>query len=237
MNAYMRNDNTDSTRRALVRIFESIEKFHFVNTYICDSRANRVETLYAEYCKKFNDCNDDFADLINALISKMKNEYTVDEAIFTANFQDLDYNEDNLRRNAILYYIFDRFNNYDEPGNRIVDPAAWCEYYSPARNVRRHLFSIEHYSPRNPRSGVAIDSVNNIGNLFIIGTELNGRLTNLSPEEKIEKLRNELYQDIGNNKMLKEFVDGCDSHWNEARVTTRAKELAKRAYNKIWKLT
>lgn len=237
MNAYMRNENTDATRRALVRIFETIEKFHFVNTYICDSRANRVEILYSEYCEKFNNCNNDFANLVNTLINRMKNDYTADEVIFIANFKDLEYAEGNPRRNTILYYIFDRFNNYDEDGNRIVDPAAWGEYYSPGRNIRRHLFNIEHYAPQTPRVGVAIESVHNIGNLFIIGSELNGRLNNLSPEQKIVKLKGELNQDIGNNKMLKEFVDKCDADWNEASVGARAVDLAKRGYNKIWKLS
>jgi len=234
--AYVRNENTEATRRAFVRIFESIEKFHFVNTYICDSRANRVERLYAEYCERFNNCNNDFTGLINNLINKMKNEYTADEAIFTANFVDLEYNERNLKKNAIFYYIFDRFNNYDEENGRIIDPAAWLEYYSPGRNTRRHLFSIEHYSPINPRDGVPIESVHNIGNLSIIGAELNGRLGNLPPEEKVEKLKNELYQDIGNNKILKDFVDGWDDDWNKESVDTRAMDLAKRAYNKIWQL-
>jgi hypothetical protein len=236
INAYMRNENTEATRRALVRIFESIEKFHFVNTYICDSRANRAEILYSEYTEKFNKCNNDFANLVNTLINKMKNDYTAEEAIFTANFKDLDYSKENSRKNAILYYIFDRFNNYDEVNNRIVDPAAWCEYYSPGRNIKKHLFNIEHYSPQKPIVGMPIESVHNIGNLFIIGNELNGRLNNLSPEQKIVKLKGEFSRDIGNNKILKEFVDKCDGNWSEASVGVRAIDLAKRAYNKIWKL-
>ncbi|MFC1675230.1 DUF262 domain-containing protein [Candidatus Omnitrophota bacterium] len=235
--AYMRNEKTDGTRRALVRIFEAIERFHFVNTYICDSRANRVETLYAEYCKKFNDCNDGFVDLVNGLINKMKNEYTEDEAVFIANFKNnLEYDPDNLRRNTILYYVFDRFNNYDEPGRRTVDQAAWCDYYSPARNIRRHLFSIEHYASQAPREGEVLENVHNVGNLFIIGSDLNGRLQNLTPEEKMAKLKNELYQDIGNNKMLKEFIDAWDSRWNEKKIKSRAVDLAKRAYTKVWRL-
>ncbi|MFH2145152.1 MAG: DUF262 domain-containing protein [Candidatus Omnitrophota bacterium] len=236
INAYMRNEKTEATRRAFVRIFESIERFHFVNTRICDSRANRVETLYAEYCEKFNNCNNDFVGLINNLINKMKNEYTMEEEIFVANFKDLEYGENNQRRNTILYYIFDRFNNYNEEDDRIVDPAAWTDYYSPGRNIRRHLFSIEHYAPRTPSDGVAIENVHNIGNLFIIGTELNGRLSNLSPREKMVKLKGELYPDIGNNKALKEFVDEFDDNWDEESVDARATNLARRAYNKIWNL-
>ncbi len=234
--AYMRNDQNDAARRAFVRIFESIEKFHFVNTRICDSRANRVERLYAEYCEKFQNCNIDFVGLINNLINKMKSEYTASEDVFIAGFKDLEYNDRNLRKNSILYYIFDRFNNYDEENGRNVDPAAWIPYYNPTRNIRRHLYSIEHYSPRTPRQGAAIDNVHNIGNLFIIGTELNGRLNNLDPHDKVLKLKTEFYQDIGNNKMLKEFVDNCTEDWSDTSVNDRAIELAKRGYNKVWKL-
>jgi len=236
INSYIRNEKTDGSRKAFVRIFESIEKFHFVNTHICDSRANRAEILYAEYCGKFNHCNNDFVGLVNTLINTMKEDYTTDTEIFSANFKELEYNEANLKKNAILYYIFDRFNNYDESASRRVDSAAWIEYYSPERNIKRHLYSIEHYAPQNPREGQIIENVNNIGNLFIIGSELNGRLSNLSPEEKIRKLRNELYQDIGPNKMLREFVDGFNDIWNEDSVDKRALNLAKRAYDKIWKL-
>jgi hypothetical protein len=236
LSAYMRNEKTDSTRKALVRIFESIEKFHFVNTYICDTRANRIEILYTEYCERFNNCNNDFVGLVTTLINKMKNEFTVSEEIFVSNFKDLEYSSTNLRRNAILYYIFDRFNRYDEENDRLTDPAAWSEYFSPGRNVRRHLYSIEHYAPQNPRAGNVIENVHNVGNLFIIGSELNGRLNNLSPEAKIAKLKGEFYQDIGNNKMLKEFVNTCDGNWNRDKVIARSENLAERAFRKIWKL-
>jgi len=236
MCAYMRNENTDSTRKALVRMFQSIEKFHFVNTRISDSRANKVETLYAEYCQKFNDCNTGFSSLVSALIGKMKNEYTESEAVFTANFKELEYSETSPSKNAILYYVFDRFNNYNEDEDRMVDPLAWVDYYSPARNVRRRLGSIEHYSSQHPRDGEAIASVHNIGNLFVLGSELNGRLSNFSPEEKMAKLKGEFYPDIGNNRMLKEFVDGCNDDWNEENIEARAINLAERAYNTIWKL-
>lgn len=236
INAYMRNEKTDASKKALMRMFESLEKFHFVNTNICNTRANRVETLYAEYCEKFNNCNSDFVNLVAGLINKMRNEYTEQEAIFNANFKDLEYNDTNIGKNTLLYYIFDRFNNYDEAANRIVDLGGWGEFYAPSKNIKRHIYSIEHFSPKKPRVGEAVENVHNIGNLFMIGSNLNGRLTNLSPEEKIAKLRSDYRQDIGNNKMLRELVDNYANNWNEEAIDRRAEALATRAYNKIWNL-
>lgn len=235
LRAYMRNENTDGNRRLLVQVFQSIEKFHFVNTYICDSRANRVETLYAEFCGKFNNSNNNFAGCASQLLTKLK-AYTAEEDIFCSNFKELEYNTANLSRNTILYYIFDRFNNYDENAGRLVDPGAWIPYYAPTKNMRRHVFSLDHCSPQNPRDRRPIENVHNIGNLYIIGTELNGRLNNLSPEEKIQKLKTQYYQDIGNNKMLKEAVDGNYVGWDEGKVAARALNLAQRAYRKVWRI-
>lgn len=236
LTAYSRIEQTDGTRRSLVKFFETLEKFHFVNTYICDSRANRIEILYAEFCEKFINCTDNFNAIITELVNKMRNDYTQEKDIFVSYFKELEYDDYNLSKNTIIYYIFDRFNNFDETQNRIVDPAAWIEYYSPNKDVRRHLNSIEHYAPQNPREDNQISNVHNIGNLFIIGTDLNGRLSNFTPEEKIIKLKNQLFQDIGPNKMLREFVENFNNSWNESTVEQRAKDLAERAYDRIWRI-
>lgn len=230
-------DQTEpARRRAIVRIIQTMEKYHFVNTIVCDSRANKVETLYAEYCNRIGREGVNLIQEVDRLIGVLKSrDYTEGEDVFTVGFREFEYSDTKLRQNRLLYYIFDRFNNFNEVENREVDPGVWTEYYSPSR-ARRHIYSIEHYSPQTPEGVSPIENVHNIGNLFIIGSELNGRLGRLPTQRKIEKLRGEFYQDIISNKMLKEFVDSCSDEWGVDWVNQRANDLAKRAYNYVWKI-
>jgi len=39
--------------KVLIRLFDSMEKYHFINNAVCDRVGNDVEKLYANYCIKF----------------------------------------------------------------------------------------------------------------------------------------------------------------------------------------
>jgi hypothetical protein len=67
----------------------------------------------------------------------------------------------------------------------------------------------------------------------------NGKLQNKSPDEKVALLKDEFSNEVQRLPFVREFVvkyGKTTSAWNEKCVQERAIELAKTAYNKIWKI-
>jgi hypothetical protein len=166
------------------------------------------------------------------LVSELKNkDRLASEEEFISRFKDLCY-PDSL---SLLAYIFDRFNSHGvdtEQGPKIFDP-------DPA--LKRRNYNIEHFMPQKP-DGAPKDKptdewVNNIGNLLPLYFKTNGKLQNKAPDEKIKLLKGEFSKDVQRLPFVKEFVEKYgDSAWNEKQVRSRSVDLAKTAYQKIWKI-
>jgi len=97
--------------------------------------------------------------------------------------------------------------------------------------------------PQNP-DGVPKDKptdewVNNIGNLLPLYFKTNGKLQNKSPDEKMKLLKGEFSKEVQRLPFVREFVEKYSDSalaWNEKQVQSRAVDLAKTAYQKIWKI-
>jgi hypothetical protein len=219
--------------KALIRLFEAFEKYHFINNAICERVGNEVEQLYAEYCVKFAESSD-FAktvdNLINQLLGKLASE---DE--FVANFRDLSYSNDDV---PLLCYIFDRFNNHG------LDPSQYLLIYKPDPKMLRRNHNIEHWLPQKPEPALKVkketlEVIDNVGNLLAISYKTNSRLGNASPAKKVERLKGNLSKEIQNTEYVKDFLAkySADAHsWDDSRIQKRAKEMAEEAYRKVWKI-
>jgi uncharacterized protein with ParB-like and HNH nuclease domain len=231
----MRNGGQDSGADAklLIQLFEAFEKYHFVNNAVCDRVGNEVERLYADHCLTYQESKDfqkTTRELIAALSRKLA---SLDE--FTAKFTEIKYGDD---QNSLIYYIFDRFNNAG------LDPQQGLRIYNPDLKLKRRNYTIEHFLPQKPEAELRVnrdtmEAIDGIGNLLAIYFRDNSSLGNISPAKKIERLKGDLSRQVENATYVQEFIGTYGevaSGWNKDQIQKRAKAMAKRAYQHVWKI-
>lgn len=171
--------------KKLIQLFETFEKYHFVNNVICERVGNEVEKLYAETCEEYAKSND-VIKTTDVLINELRGKLASEEE-FVVNFANLDYTSDL----GLICYIFDRLGNYPR------DPAQCIKIYNPDPKLRRRNYNIEHFLAQKPDPDLKIrkedrELINNIGNLLPIYFKENSSLGNASPVEKIKRLEGAL---------------------------------------------
>jgi hypothetical protein len=220
--------------KVLIKLLDTLEKYHFINSAVCGRVGNEVEKLYANFCKKFCESKD-FEKTTNDLILSLRGKLASEEE-FTSRFCEISYDSDPIQ---VIAYIFDRFNNYNlAPGERVA-------IYDPQTGVKRKNHNVEHFLSQKPDKETTVDSatqevLDNIGNLLVISFRANSSLGNLSPSKKIQKLKGDLSRKTQNLPYVKEFVEKYGEKaetWDEHAIEDRAHEMAKEAYSQVWKLT
>jgi len=220
--------------KVLIKLLDTLEKYHFINSAVCGRVGNEVEKLYANFCKKFCESKD-FEKTTNDLILSLRGKLASEEE-FTSRFCEISYDSDPIQ---LIAYIFDRFNNYNlAPGERVA-------IYDPQTGVKRKNHNVEHFLSQKPDKETVVDSatqevLDNIGNLLVISFRANSSLGNLSPSKKIQKLKGDLSRKTQNLPYVKEFVEkyGAKAEtWDEHAIEDRARDMAKEGYGQIWKFT
>ncbi len=219
--------------KTLIRLFDSFEKYHFINNVMCERVGNEVEELYAETSLTYSQSNN-FTQTTDTLINELKKKLASEEE-FISKFIELAYSMEDL---PTLCYIFDRFNNHGlDPGQRVT-------IYDPDRKLLRRNHSIEHFLPQKPEAALKVkdetlEVIDNIGNLLAVSFRTNSRLGNASPAKKIERLKGELAKDVQNLSYVKEFIEkyAVDAAaWDKKKIDKRAREMAENAYRAVWKI-
>lgn len=225
--------NSVAASKTLIKLLDTMEKYHFINNAVCDRVGNEVEKLYAGFCEEFRKAKEiekPTTDLISQLRDRLAKE---DE--FTTRFCDISY-QDSI---PLIAYIFDRFSNYGvAPGERV-------KIFDPQKGHVRANHNIEHWLPQKPDADANVDSttrqvLDNIGNLLAISFRANSSLGNLQPGKKIQKLKGDLMKKVQNLSYVREFIekygDQADS-WNDEAIGNRARDMAKEAYGHVWKFS
>lgn len=218
--------------KLFIRLLETMEKYHFINNIVCNRVGNEVEKLYAKFCVKFKDSKD-FESTSNELMATLRKQLASEDE-FTTRFCEISYT-DSI---PTVAYIFDRFNNYGlAPGERVT-------IYDPQKGHVRANHNVEHVSPQKPDGGPVPDSamqqvLDNIGNLLILPFRANSSLGNQLPGKKVQRLRGDLQKKVQTLQCVKEFVEKYGDRaetWDEAAIAQRARDMAKQAYEQIWKV-
>jgi hypothetical protein len=214
----------------LVSLLRALECYHFINTVICDGRANEFEKLYADYCLKYKQTSE-FQNVTDALLKALRLKL-VSKEIFVVSFCALSYSEDTI---ALIAYIFDRLSNYG------LAPAERIRIYDADPTAAKKEFNVEHFFPQTPPQDVKPlpDEVeDNIGNLLVVSYRANSKLGNGLPRQKFEKLRHDL-PNIQNLAYVRDFVDKYEKKadtWDKDAIEIRARDLAATAFDKVWKM-
>jgi len=233
IDSFVRLDGQKSSAnaKALVRLFETLERFHFVNNAMGGRMGNEVEVLYAKGCENYVS-SQDFVVTTEELIVELRKR-RVSEAEFIARFSKLSYQEEV----PMIAYVFDRINN------RGLDAGVGKEIYNPDPRVFRKNHNIEHFFSQASGKSLAKDDkinecIDDIGNLLIIPSRTNSKLGSGTTAEKMRKLKGELWADVSDLRHVKEFISEYgkeDEIWDSAKISERGAKLAKLAYNEVWK--
>lgn len=218
--------------KKLIQLFETFEKYHFINNIICERVGNEVERLYADVCNSFAESNN-FTKTTDLLINDLKSKLAKEEE-FVTKFTDLAYSPDDT---SLLNYVFDRFNNYG------LDPGQCIQIYNPDPKLRRRNHNIEHFLPQKPEADLKVkktdlEVVDNIGNLLVIYFRENASLGNISPVEKLKRLKGDLSRNIQNLAHVSDFIAKYEadvSDWGREKIHQRARDMALKAYREVWK--
>jgi Protein of unknown function DUF262/Protein of unknown function (DUF1524) len=217
--------------KLVVRLFEVLEKYHFINNSVCERIGNQVEKLYGDFCVRLNEKGKEHFEAVSGeLIDALKKQLAPQDE-FVARFVKLNYEARELPR---LMYIFDRMNNVGLPASQRL------RIFYPEEMSRRN-WNIEHFSPRKPKgTSEKINGVDNIGNLLPLDFRTNSALNNRDPQQKLEWLQKDGNQKkIENISYVREFIQKyrkVAAKWDDKIIETRARDMAKDAYEFVWKI-
>jgi hypothetical protein len=168
---------------------------------------------------------------MKSVVTHLRDEKVVDLDEFCKAFVGLSYESDF----KLIYYINDRLNN-----NRL-EKTTPVFMYNPDKRLLRRNYNIEHLISQETSAynfEIDVDVIHNIGNLIVLGLQLNSKLQNKSIIEKLDILNK-------NKNNLPEIVQLCEDwsnkKWDSAEslqlnISERALRLAERAYKTVWKL-
>jgi hypothetical protein len=200
---------------AAKRALRAVECFHFMFTAITGtSSSGGITKMYAAHARGVAAAtnSNDAALEIDALISKLRDRVPKLEE-FQANFVDLAYSTVRSQRKALVRYVLEAHYSHHVSG--------------AAPNFSR--MTIEHVSPESPaQATLHSDQVANIGNLILVDERLNDDLGNSPFSTKKAVLKKQKYV----------WVDPLvrsKSKWGADEISKRAEDMAKVAYNSIWK--
>ncbi len=232
-NKILDSDNQNEKYSELfAKLLRSLESFHFVNNLICKKANNEIEKFYAERCEIISSSLDLTNNLVDSIISglaKRKEEL----GTFIDNFSELSYDPGSTTF-KIIYYIFDKFNNYGKKG------ADRKNIYNTDLRISKKNYNIDHINPKNSDLYDYLkeeerEFIDSIGNLLVISYHANSRAQNMPIVEKVDKI----YKD-SELISVRDFISNFNKKdWDSKKkiflsIEKRTRKLAEDAYRKIW---
>ena len=224
-----------------IKLAETIESFHFVNTEICSRPANAVETMYSEFALEIatsKSIGPVFSKLRDKLLAPNMNATFED---FDREFCDLRYSVQSKDSKDLLRYIFDKLVNHD------VEIDSERRNIFIARNTYKDEvqdFNIEHVYPQKPKVDESELSqtpmLHNIGNLWTLHVKENSnkqKAGNSLPGKKIEWMKSLSPEKRGLH--LAVFLDQTKDFnglWDSDYIKARAKKMSHTCFYEVFKL-
>lgn len=206
--------NKKISLKLLKHVLLLLENFHFIFTAVCSSRPSGLESRYSKYSLKIRNEKD------NNKIVKILKEFETDMKASLPDYQTfkehlstLRYTEEKQKDKKKIQYIFSK--------------------------IERHLIStneldilsltIEHIDSQSNRN----DWCGEIGNLLILGANLNSDIGALPFPQKLVRYKESKFECV--KKFCEKYKD--KKTWNEKDVHKRTEDLAKYLYKDICNFT
>lgn len=226
---------SSAAANAVLDLADTLEKYHYINSFICQRRGNEVENIYAGKAKEITSGEKDLPQYINELKNVLKNQVADFEKEFAPKFKDISYDPSPQTLKS-LYYTFDRIENIGRKGREIES------IFNPKLAIVKGDWEVEHILPLRPTTAYAFensnDVINGIGNLLVVPSGTNKAVGNKPIKEKISIYKEKIGKLQSVMVFCASFNEGKFGDFNSRdEVEARSTELAKLAYGKVFAIT
>jgi uncharacterized protein with ParB-like and HNH nuclease domain len=194
-------------------ILTAIEKFHFIFTAITSQRSSGgISFMYALHARELLRAKDRNARgrVLAELKKKLKAKLPSYEE-FETNFLNFSFTDTYTKQKKLIQYVLSRLDRGEGSGVAV-------DY---------DQMTIEHIAPQSGTLGEAV--IGSIGNLLLCEASFNG-------EELKAKSFSEKKTILKKSKVTMDATIKNAVKWTTNEIDLRAKAMAKRAFNKIWKM-
>ncbi len=206
----------DIKKKHLEDALVAIEKFHFLFTAVTSQRSSGgISGMYASLGRRLFSANDlnSALKLIKELKSKMRERVPAFDEV-KALFPQIIYTDQVTKQRGLVKYILIYFDKLTSSGVTVDYDTMTVEHLVPQSQIGSGAFTE--------------DIVGQVGNLILVSSALNERLSNKPFTEKKRILQESGYP------LQPEIAKASD--WTVAKITTRTEQMARDAYNSVWKI-
>lgn len=199
-------------------VFGAMERFHVQFTAVTSQRTGGgTSQMYASSARQLQEARDanERVRVLREFINKMRERVPAFEE-FDINFRELYYASTSTKDRALIRYLLTRLDQHWRRKDDAVD-------YS--------RLTIEHIAPESYKDhweGTSSEFIGRIGNLILVPQDLNNDLANKPFGYKIAKLKE---RRVPMDDLLAQAEE-----WNNEQIEARSKELARIAYEEIFKV-
>lgn len=196
-------------------ILRVIENFHFTFTVVTSQRSSGgISLMYAMHARQLLAAPD--LDKKLRCLAELKEKLSSKRPVFQefeANFLNIRYTNDFTKQRKLVQYIL----------------AAIVRHKTKGIQIDFERMTVEHLASQNPAAKESVSErwIGCLGNLILVDGAVNNKLANKDFATKLQML----------SKTSVPLDDDIKSAiaWNDAEIETRTKQLAKLAYDKVWR--
>lgn len=198
----------------LLRAVRAIEDFHFTFTAITSSRSSGgISGMFSSFARKLYNASssNEAALIIKEFIDKLVARRPSQEE-FEVAFGDVLFLNSFTKQKALVRYILRRFAEHEQ----FKFPVDWND------------LTIEHFQPQSHigKNGWDPRTVGQLGNLFYLDEETNGKIADKPPTKKREILNGMNYS--------YPITLSSDAEWTPESASEQTRHMAEIAYREIW---
>ncbi len=199
--------------KACAAAVQVVESYHFITTAIVGvSSTGGISQMYASAARGVTEASD--ANLVgvrmNQLRQKLKTSVSQRDSFLAEFGPQVKFGERDPGRKRLVQYVLRKLHRAARPGSPV--DISKC--------------NIEHLHPQSSTDSWVME----LGNLFLVGSELNASLgTRPYPEKREILLRHSAIYDVSD-------LESAQT-WGSRQVAARSRRLAELSYDEVWSLS
>lgn len=204
------------TLRQVTNVLARTENFHAQFTAVVSQRTGGgTASMYSSPARQLMEAADanEKQNVLSEFLDKLRDRVPSKDE-FKAAFWEIRFTDENTKQRQVVRYILRRINQHLHTGTR------------PDHDT----FSIEHIAPQNPSGTATVEpsKVGRLGNLIFVPEDLNGKLKNKHPLDKLKTLRD---SDVSLDEVLR-----STDRWDDDVVRERSDMLAELCHSEVFKV-
>lgn len=200
--------------KQLKKCVNAIEKFHFIFSAVCSSRASGLEVTYSRLARELRESNstEQSTFIVEELLSYLR-ERLPSKHEFIDKWCQLEYTDENEKDKKLIQYVFSKWESHLQDTNELS-----------VLNV-----TLEHIGSQSTHNEVSLGMM---GNLLPLSGGINNRIGNVDYKSKVKAYQKSAL------KTVEQFVQQYEKeeNWTHELILERTNAMAEYAYDRIWKI-